>query len=204
MQTINQTQVESIRKIISGQLSEKFGLDQIIISRVEDDLLYQGHEFESDVYALEFIINGQNRYTTFFGYRNGKIGFTRCKEGILRRLAGLIRPHDFGLGATDDYFRRDDVIGKFLEYVINQKVEMDIQDKLDTLYKHAIKCSDYTFGYYVTRRHKTTMSYDADVEILVRGESDPMYRRYEANVINGRMVSVRNSDGVEVPLKSLF
>lgn len=204
MQVINQTQIDSIRSIISKQLSEKFGLDQVVISRVDDDQLYQGHEFESDVYAFEFIINGQNRYTTFFGYRNGKIGFTRCKEGIQRRLAGLIRPHDFGLGATDDYFRRDDVVGKFLEYVINQKVEMDIQDKLDNLYKNATKCSDYTFGYYVTRRHKTTMSYDADIEILVRGESDPVYKRYDANVINGRMVSIRNSDGVEVPLKSLF
>lgn len=203
MNVITQDQIDTIRNTITANLREKFSLDQVVVYEVPEDWLHRGNVFESKVYALEFIINCNTRYTVFFGTRNGQIKLTRAKEGIVKYLAGQVRPHDFGLLATGDYYRRDDMVGKFLEYVINQKVNLDIENLLGNLYEKAPRTADYTYSYYVTRRHKATMLYDCELEILVRGERASKFEKYEGIIINGHLTTLKH-EGIEVPLKSIF
>lgn len=203
MAVITQKQIDEIRSTITANLAEKFSLDQVTTYEVPQDWLHGGNVFESKVYALEFIINCNSRYTAFFGVRNGRIGLTRAKEGIVKYLAGQVRPHDFGLYATGDYYRRDDVVGKFLEYVINMIVNLDLETMLGDLYRIAPRTADYSYAYYVTRRHKATMSYDCEFEVLVRGERASKYEKYKGEMINGRLTSFKH-EGDEVPFNSIF
>lgn len=197
-------EITRFRKIISTTLSEKFTVNQVTVNVVNPSDLYDGHIWESEVYAFEFIINSSDRYFTFCIVRNGRVMFTRPKEGIQSKLAGLIRPNDFGLMASGDYLRFNDVIGKFIECQINLQAHKTIQEVFDLNRTVADKDYDVVLGYNITRRHKTTMSFDCDFEALIKEKEAVDYTRYHGEMINGKLAGLYDVDNKSINLRDVF
>lgn len=196
---ISEQEITTLRKVIAKTLSEKFRVNQISVTKVPDVLLHSAHIWESDVYAFEFIIDSAERYVTFCSIRNGKVLFTRTKEGIVKYLAGLVRPHDFGLVATGDYFNRNDVVGKFIECRINLKARETLDGIFGKYVDEAFEVTgaeyNYALGYQITRRHKASMTFDCEFELLIKKEEDIDFTTYVGEVLNGNMMDLKDSAG---------
>ena len=201
---IPETELTRLRKIIINTLTEKFHVNQVTVEQVDTSKLYEGHIWESEVYAFEFIINGTDRYITFFTLRYGRTMFTRAKQGICPSLAKLIRPHDFGLMATGDYLNRNDVIGKFIECQINLKAHQHLQSYFAGHTAITNKEYDVAIGYDITRRHKTTMTFDCIFEILVKEKNTIDFTKYSGMMINGSLTMLNDANSKSVNIRDIF
>ncbi|UQT02653.1 hypothetical protein SUREIYA_00540 [Serratia phage vB_SmaM-Sureiya] len=201
---IPEIEINRMRKIISSSLSERFHVNQVTVEQVKPDALHEGHIWESEVYAFEFIINGTDRYITFCTLRLGRTMFTRAKQGICESLAKLIRPHDFGLMATGDYLNRNDVVGKFIECQINLKAHQHLQSYFASHTMITNNEYDVAIGYDITRRHKTTMTFDCVFEILVKEKKDINYTKYSGMMINGSLTVLNDVNGKSVNIRDIF
>lgn len=199
MTTMN---VDVLRKRLSRTLGEKFKVNQVTTSPLEMESIHSSHNWVNEIHVFEFIINDSERYFCFGTMKNNNAYFTRAKEGMKSQLAALIRPQDFIFQLTGDYSSRNDVVGKFIECRINQMARGVLEDifedwNADFNYPH-------TFGFKVTRHHKSTMTFDCEFELLVKRGQDITFKSYFGNVQNGKVVMLTTYDGFNITPEEIF
>lgn len=195
--------VDVFRKRLSKTLAEKFKVNQVTTTPLGENNIHSSHNWVGDIHVFEFIINDSERYFCFGTMKNNNAYFTRAKEGILEHLAGLIRPQDFIFQMTGDYSSRHDVVGKLIECRINQNARNVLEQYFEEWNTKPLSYST-TFGFKVNRHHKTTMTFDCEFELLVKGPLDMVFKSYHGTLINGEVDTLVNADKVQVNPEDIF
>ncbi|AEV89453.1 hypothetical protein OBP_016 [Pseudomonas phage OBP] len=197
-------QVEQYRSLLSAQLSKTFKVDQIRASVVPPSQLNGPLLRSMTVYCYEFFINSCERYFTFAVELDGKVFFTRPKEGIREYLTPLIRNKDFGFALTGEIHNHKDVVGKFIESKINRDAWTIMGNTLaDELGDESMISFDYWFGFKVTRHHKEALSFDSDVELMIRRKDSPDIEVYRGNFVDGNIGTFRNKYNETVTMREV-
>lgn len=201
-------QVEKYRSDISNQLSKHFKVDQVKASIVPASQLNGPLLKSMIVYCYEFFINGCERYFTFAIELDGEVYFTRPKEGIREFLTPLIRNKDFMFMCTGDVYNRKDVIGKFIESKINQISRDVMENAFRGVFSDNLGYDDtaftYSFGFKVTRHHKEVLSFDSEVELIVRRNTLAVsYESYRGQFVNGSLGQFKTKSGDAVSMEEI-
>ena len=145
-------------------------IDHFAEVEVDQSVIRDYNMMEKTVKGITFVINGTERYYSFYYVENGVPYFTRAKEGIKRELLRVLYHRDFCLQLTDDISAKHDLVGKLAELFLNRNARQDIFTIIAKFYRQhrrpGVK-KEYTIGYKVTRYDKVRMLFDADVVISV-------------------------------------
>lgn len=196
-------QIEKYRSDLSAKLAKSFKVDQVKATIVPPSQLNGPLLKSMTVYCYEFIINKCERYFTFAIELDNQVYFTRAKEGIREYLTPLIRQKDFSLLLTPDNYNPRDVVGKFIEGKINQLSREVMEQCLWTAFPDADDDFSFSFGFKVLRHHKEALSFDSEVELLVKRNGSVEYETYRGQFIDSRMGKFKNKYGEEVSMKEI-
>lgn len=201
--------LEIIRKRLSSQLRNHFPVVNEVRANIVSPLDLTGPLLKTEViYAFEFIINNTERYHTFAVERDRDIYFTRPKEGIRQDLTLMIRTRDFRLLLTEDPLNHQDVIGKFLENKLCQGARDYVEEIVSAYTQYAKESLGKDIhicqGFVIRRFHKQVMSYDADIELLVKGAEATEYSRYTGRIESGLLKGLKDSKGTPVLPRDIY
>lgn len=202
--------IQSVCNNIDKQLTE-FGykVNLVQAKEISRELLTHSMLDESViVYGFEFIVNDNRRFISFGIIHDNDILFTRAKTGSINHLATLIKQRDFNFTLSGDIYSRNDLIGKFIETMINQEGRTEMETWFEKARKEAFKRWGTEFhiclGFRITRYHKVFNSFDAAVEIQVRPESEVRYTTYTGKTSGATSWVFYDESGAETNIEAIL
>lgn len=181
-------------KLIDMEVRIKYLLPVLLMANdfeevaVDQDQLREFHLFQNnEVHCFTFVINGAERYYIFYCEVDGKVKFTRAKEGLLGELLRTVNPRDFQYDLFDTPLNnRFNVCGKLVVTYLNNQARSDI-DKFVAEYTDGTL--DYTIGHNVTTFYRFSMSYNAEFALHVKHE-EGKYREYRGFFIRSKFNNI--------------
>lgn len=201
--------IESIcSKISSGLTNLGYKVNLVSNTAIDPEVIRNPELREQSVMAFEFIVNDTQRFITFAVDQRDGVYFTRCKSGSIQHLASLLKTRDFNFTLGNDIYSKNDLLGKFLERMINDLVRIEVTTHLEKIAKEAFIRWGVKFhvcsGYRVIRYHKSFHSFDAEFEIQVRPDSEVRYKTYTGTIMGGNAWKFYNTNGDEVGPATVF
>lgn len=192
--------IETIRANLESELNKHVGVIQVKALDINSQELRDRYLANATLAGFEFITHQDERFYTFAIETDLGIRFTRCKEGVFKYLLSDLREKDFYFTMSGNIHSRYDVIGKFVETVINSWGRETINAFIDN------QCLNFgthncVSGFKITRQHKDTLTFDGISEVMI--PQNDGYKTFTLKFINGRFDSAYDGN-TPVSIRQVF
>ncbi|QZA70511.1 hypothetical protein AH04_24 [Erwinia phage AH04] len=195
--------IETVRTEFTDLLIDHFDVQSVKSYIVDPTMLRNmGESRYNKVIGIEIIINRTMRLHIFGSERQGKMLFTRPKEGIDKYIIGELRSYDFYFCLSDKHPSHRNLVARIIDIWLGHLAAENIRSTLSFYLKESGNVLDYCFGYKVLCTQRDTKTYDAVFDVLVN--KNGRYHTYRGTFTNGNLSAITDEDNVSVPPEKMF
>ena len=178
---------ESIKAGVLMSLRHAFNtvqVEPIEIPIENTNPMFRDQWINDELGAVVFYLNGCERWIMFYANTQYGLCFARPKVGIMEELVYQIRPGDCRFNMDDDIDDKFHVMSRFLDGVINNRVQKELEDQIGAVVNKATEEYDYTISFHLVAGNRRDLSYRANFQLHYKLKDEDEYKLVEGSIKN--------------------